>query len=163
MLEQLKAKEQECEELKIYIESNEQQVKEVETLVMDNDRLINELDQLKFDYAELEKRHNDSFEQFKQLKAENEELKKKVESYLCSTNCYKYQQTEKLKQTLAEIKPILEYYANSTIGEEQEDGTYRIELSYKYGSSNMYGAPCYYKYNPKPAKQALQKISEVLE
>ena len=121
------------------------------------------LDQLKFDYAELEKRHNDSFEQFKQLKAENEELKKKVESYLCSTNCYKYQQTEKLKQTLAEIKPILEYYANSTIGEEQEDGTYRIELSYKYGSSNMYGAPCYYKYNPKPAKQALQKISEVLE
>ena len=43
----LKAKEQECEELKIYIESNEQQVKEVETLVMDNDRLINELDQLK--------------------------------------------------------------------------------------------------------------------
>ena len=41
------------------------------------------------------------------------------------------------KQTLTEIKPILEYYANSTIGEEQEDGTYRIELSYKYGSSNM--------------------------
>ena len=45
--QQLKAKEQECEELKIYIESNEQQVKEVETLVMDNDRLINELNQLK--------------------------------------------------------------------------------------------------------------------
>jgi hypothetical protein len=67
---------------------------------------------------------------------------------------------KKLKQTLTEIKPILEYYANSTIGEEQEDGTYHIELSYKYGSSNMYGAPCYYKYNPKPARQALQKISE---
>lgn len=46
-VEQLKRKEQECEELKIYIESNEQQVKEVETLVMDNDRLINELDNLK--------------------------------------------------------------------------------------------------------------------
>lgn len=43
----LERKEQECEELKIYIDSNEQQVKEVETLVMDNDRLINELAQLK--------------------------------------------------------------------------------------------------------------------
>ena len=45
--DKLLSKEQECEELKIYIESNEQQVKEVETLVMDNDRLINELDNLK--------------------------------------------------------------------------------------------------------------------
>lgn len=44
MIKELK---QECEDLKIYIESNEQQVKEVETLVMDNDRLINELNQLK--------------------------------------------------------------------------------------------------------------------
>lgn len=50
---QLKRKEQECEELKIYIESNEQQVKEVETLVMDNDRLINELDQLKQTLTEI--------------------------------------------------------------------------------------------------------------
>lgn len=38
-----------------------------------------ELEQLKFDYAELEKRHNESFEQFKQLKAENEALKKTIE------------------------------------------------------------------------------------
>ena len=50
---QLKRKEQECEELKIYIESNEQQVKEVEKLVMDNDRLINENDQLKQTLAEI--------------------------------------------------------------------------------------------------------------
>ena len=50
---ELKAKEQECEELKIYIESNEQQVKEVETLVMDNDRLINELDRLKQTLTEI--------------------------------------------------------------------------------------------------------------
>lgn len=70
---------------------------------------------------------------------------------------------DQLKACLTEIKPILEFYANSKIGEKQEDGTYRIELSYKYGSSNMYDAPCYYKYNPKPAKQALQKISEVLD
>ena len=125
------AKEQECEELKIYIESNEQQVKEVETLVMDNDRLINELDQLKAENKHL-----------------NDLLNQALKDY------------DKTRETLTEIKPILEYYANSTIGEEQEDGTYRIELSYKYGSSNMYGTPCYYKYNPQPAKQALQKISE---
>ena len=53
LLQLLKAKEQECEELKIYIKSNEQQVKEAETLVMDNDRLINELDQLKQTLAEI--------------------------------------------------------------------------------------------------------------
>ena len=53
MARELKAKEQECEDLKIYIESNEQQVKEVEKLVMDNDRLINELDQLKQTLTEI--------------------------------------------------------------------------------------------------------------
>ena len=108
-----------------------------------------------------------------ELKAENDELQKIIDeaknsnldlkSFLVGEaiqNEYE-QQLDQLKQTLTEIKPILEYYANSTIGEEQEDGTYRIELSHKYGSSNMYGAPCYYKYNPKPARQALQKISEV--
>ena len=53
LLGKLALKEQECEELKIYIKSNEQQVKEAETLVMDNDRLINELDQLKQTLAEI--------------------------------------------------------------------------------------------------------------
>lgn len=110
--EKLQAKEQECEELKIYIESNEQQVKYVETLVMDNDRLINELDQLKFDYAELEKRHNDSFEQFKQLKAKNEELKRQREAdkgLITATGKQNYQllqEYDKLKTALTEIKEI---------------------------------------------------------
>lgn len=44
---QLKIKEQENEELKIYIESNEQQVKGAEKLVMDNDRLLNILQKIK--------------------------------------------------------------------------------------------------------------------
>ena len=57
----------------------------------------------------------------------------------------------KLKQTLAEIKPILEFYANSNMGEEQPDKTYHIMLN---GSYIMV-------YDPKPARQALQKISEV--
>lgn len=72
-------------------------------------------------------------------------------------NCYfkqlkhKEQEYEKQKQTLAEIKPILEFYANSNMGEEQPDKTYHIMLN---GSYIMV-------YDPKPARQALQKISEV--
>ena len=53
LLQTIKAKEQECEELKIYIESNEQQVKEVEAIVMDNDRLINEAEKLKQTLTEI--------------------------------------------------------------------------------------------------------------
>ena len=128
-LKQLKLKEQECEELKIYIESNEQQVKEVETLVMDNDRLINELDQ---------------------LKEENNELKKKCNIYTCGI-CGNKEDCNKFYKTLAEIKPILEFYANSCMGEEQPDKTYKIMLSRGY----------IMVYDPKPARQALQKISEV--
>jgi hypothetical protein len=99
---------------------------------------------------------------YKQLKAKEQECERLKETFdgLFKVQYKLADNNKKLRQTLTEIKPILEFYANSTIGEEQEDGTFRIELSYKYGSSNMYGAPCYYKYNPKPAKQALQKISE---
>ena len=57
----------------------------------------------------------------------------------------------KYKQALDEIKPILEFYANSNMGEEQPDKTYHIMLN---GSYIMV-------YDPKPARQALQKISEV--
>ena len=62
-------------------------------------------------------------------------------------------ENDKLKQTLAEIKPILEFYANSKMGEEQPDRTYKIMLSGGYIMA----------YDPKPARQALQKISEVID
>lgn len=62
----------------------------------------------------------------------------------------KEQECEELKQTLTEIKPILEFYANSNMGEEHPDKTYHIMLN---GSYIMV-------YDPKPARQALQKISE---
>ena len=79
MKNKLLRKEQECEELKIYIESNEQQVKDVETLVMDNDRLINELDQLKTENKHL-----------------NDLLNQALKDY------------EKARETLTEIKEIAE-------------------------------------------------------
>ena len=63
----------------------------------------------------------------------------------------KEQECGELKQTLTEIKPILEFYANSNMGEEQPDKTYHIMLN---GSYIMV-------YDPKPARQALQKICEV--
>lgn len=55
------------------------------------------------------------------------------------------------KQTLTEIKPILEFYANSNMGEEQSNGTYKI----------LSNGICITIYDPKPARQALQKIREV--
>ena len=95
---QLKRKEQECERLKIYIESNEQQVKEVETLVMDNDRLINELDQ---------------------LKAENDELKGiRDGNFLHALE--EQNRADKYFKTLTEIKEIAEKIANYYDGDEYE-------------------------------------------
>ena len=45
-------------------------------------------------------------EQCDQFKAENEELKKKIESCVCSTDCYNYQEADKYEQALKEIKEI---------------------------------------------------------
>ena len=67
------------------------------------------------------------------------------------------EKNEKLEQTLVEIEPVLELYANSKIGEEQPDGTYKVIvecLSVPNGAYTVH-------YDPKPAKQALQKIRKV--
>jgi hypothetical protein len=65
--------------------------------------------------------------------------------YALADHCNKY------SKTLAEIKPILEFYANSKMGEEQPDRTYKIMLSGGYIMA----------YDPKPAREALRKINEV--
>ena len=67
------------------------------------------------------------------------------------------EKNEKLEQTLTEIEPVLELYANSKIGEEQLAGTYKVIvecLSVPNGAYTVH-------YDPKPAKQALQKIRKV--
>ena len=67
------------------------------------------------------------------------------------------EKNEKLEQTLTEIEPVLELYANSKIGEEQLDGTYKVIvecLSVPNGAYTVH-------YDPKPAKQAIQKIRKV--
>ena len=92
-------------------------------------------------------------EELDQLKAENEKLQDIANKLLDEKNKYLDRWSINLiyKQTLTEIKPILEFYANSKIGEEQPDRTYKIMLNGGYVMV----------YDPNPAKQALQKISEV--
>ena len=89
-------------------------------------------------------------EQLDQLKGENVGALKQLE-FVRTLNTVQEAEIRKLKQTLAEIKPILEFYANSNMGEEQPDKTYHIMVN---GSYIMV-------YDPKPARQALQKINEV--
>lgn len=47
------------------------------------------------------------FKQLQRLKQENKELKKKINTYVCSTNCHKYIQADKYKQALKEIREII--------------------------------------------------------
>ena len=144
---QLKRKEQECEKLKYDLKTEQKDNQFIKKWCIEAGK---ELAKHSFAWDGKEKnlvvQAMELNERFEAKEKECEELTSK-----CS----------QLKQTLAEIKPILEYYANSTIGYKTKDGIYRIELSYKYGYSNSCGEPCYYEYNPKPAKEALRKINEV--
>jgi hypothetical protein len=96
------------------------------------------------------------------LKAENDELKRQHQAdkgLITSTGKQNYQllqEYDKLKTALAEIKPILELYANSKIGEEQPDGTYKLSG----GIWDSFGF-CTTTYDPRPAREGLIKISEV--
>jgi hypothetical protein len=93
-------------------------------------------------------------EEIDQLKAENEELKEQLE--LNTANAVVIDMAQrlfKLKQALKEIKEILNFYANSKIGEKRGNGTYKILLN----------GGCILNYDPKPAIEALKKISEVLD
>lgn len=136
-------------ELEKQLKNKEKECDRWQDLAEHNGRVCNvRLDKI----DELEHDNNDLLEQ---LKANNEELKKIIKRL----DVPKHEvidmdialENEKLKQTLTEIKPILEFYANSKMGEEQLDGTYKITLSSGYIMI----------YDPKPAKKALQKISEV--
>ena len=89
--EKLLRKEQECKVLK-----------------EDEKSLLNVIDDLQKTKNEWQEKYNDLGQDFDQLKVENEGLKKKINSLLCSKNCYKYKQAEKLKQTLIQIKDIAE-------------------------------------------------------
>ena len=113
---QLKRKEQECEELKKIIDEAKNSKLDLKSFLV-GEAVQNEyeqqLDQLKADNKELKRKNARKRTGLKkkqlhitQLKVDNEELKTKIESLICSENCYKYKQTEKYKKALQEIKEI---------------------------------------------------------
>ena len=99
---------------------------------------------------------NELEEKLLRKEQECEELKEEIKTngFGCF-NIEMSEQLDQLKQILIEIKPIFELYANSKISEEQLDGTYKIIVK----ESKVLG-DTYITFDPRPAKQALQKISE---
>lgn len=57
---------------------------------------------------------NCQYKQLQRLKAENEELKAKIETYDCSAKCYKYIESDKYRQSLEEVRDLIdkEFYAH---------------------------------------------------
>ena len=98
-----------------------------------------------------------------QIFAELDQLKgviKKYEEcnkYLVEENGKTYTRLEyKLLKTLTEIKEVLQFYNNSTIGVDKGNGIFELEVS----NDNFGKLICCYDTNP--AKKALQRISEVM-
>lgn len=149
---------------KLYEEVCSENLKEIYELIKKNDlwrgivnvvneKLEEQLDQLKAENKELttinarllDRLEVDETDTSLVFNLDKELRQKEREFYVA------IQEIVKLEQALKEIKPILEFYANSKIGEKQGNGTYKILLN----------GGCILNYDPKPARQALQKISEV--
>lgn len=96
------------------------------------------------------------YEQLDQLKAENKRLEAHLATLDAVIETGKAQYKE-LKQTLAEIKEVLQLYNNTTIGVDKGNGIFEFEVS----NDNVLGGKLICHYDTNPAKQALQKISEV--
>lgn len=71
------------------------------------------------------------------------------------------QDAHKYKVLLQSIKPVLEYYGNSKIGEEDEFGmcVYKIIPTC---SDSITTGNFEITYDPRPAKKCLQKLKEIL-
>ena len=70
-----------------------------------------------------------------------------------------------LEDILKELKPILELYANSKIGVEQEGGVYTIEcnpIDILSGYTSHQGHTVKLTYDPNPARCGLKLIGEAL-
>ena len=62
----------------------------------------------------------------------------------------------KYEQTLIEIKEVLQFYNNTTIGTDKGNGVFEFEVP----NDNISGGKLIYCYDTNPAKKALQKIRE---
>lgn len=94
---------------------------------------------------------------------ENNRLKHELSVYgatgICETCTDKtLLENDKLKQTLRDIKPILEVYSDTKLGVKQQNGTYSLEIK----DDKVIGGKYFITYNPNLAKTALDKINEVI-
>lgn len=178
---QLKRKEQECEELKEkYLNLKEQNGssivqlnttnEQLDQLKAENWNLKRELMQYEKDVKELNHfamKLKQTLTEIKEIAEESmragrmlsggwlsQKISEAEESKL--KHCFS-DDCERYKKVLEEIKPILELYANSKIGEEQPDGTYKIVGK----AIGVMGGACIVYYDPRPAREGLKKISEV--
>ena len=79
-------------------------------------------------------------------------------------NCH-YKKHKILEDILKKLKPILEFYANSTIGVEQEGGIYTIEckpIDILSGHIRPQDYTVKLTYDSNPAKRGLKLIGEAL-
>ena len=72
-------------------------------------------------------------------------------------NCY-FKQLKRKEQALDKLIPILEYYATSTIGRKQVDGTYKYVCS-----TNKFGDELCLNYDPRLAIEGLNIINKTKE
>lgn len=106
-------------------------------------------------------------EQFKHLQTENEKIKESRDYYkrivdgcpeICENGfCLIDFYNKKLNKTLTEIKEVLQFYNNTTIGTDKGNGIFEFEVP----NDTVSGGKLIYCYDTNPAKKALQKIGEV--
>lgn len=103
-------------------------------------------------------------QQYNEKEQECEELKEQLDTAKinyrneCDFRDLYRQQRDRYKQALEKIEEILTYYAISTLGDLQPDGTYK----YIFGKSLINGGQCIH-YDPRKAQEGLKIINEVQE
>lgn len=75
-------------------------------------------------------------QEYDKLKTENEELKESINNLVCSTNCYKYQEANKLKQTLEEVIELAEHWRDEWINDMDEKQGFEEILQIIKGKNN---------------------------
>lgn len=91
--------------------------KQLQRIKANIDQLKKENEELHLKYAGCKTANTGINELNSELKTENEELKAKIETYVCSANCYKYIEANKYKQALEEVRDRIKGYHLKVGGE----------------------------------------------
>lgn len=95
---------------------------------------------------------------YKQLQRETQECEELKNNLFIANSNHEAAEKEcdRYRQALQKIEEILTYYAISTLGDLQPDGTYK----YIFGKSLINGGQCIH-YDPRKAQEGLKIINEV--